>query len=739
MHFFFTGLNRNGLSFLRVLMTALVVQMGCLSPSYADFINGNFEALYNTNDPMSNITYNTIYGWTLKGYAFKGNSVDLPTSLAEINLIPSPPPPGPANTLDGISDILTAPTQTLYDYFLKGALTAPNQAPVDQLLPIEGTQAAMINVRWFHTPYAKSGTSKINNWISVGQQATSISQQIVISPTDFDPFDQKVHIRFKAAPVLEDPQHKASQQPFIAIQLNNLSTLRNGSNPLFFVWNYAGQPGVPWTRLSKKGTNAGSNLTYLFTDWQAFDIAPGNSLINVGDTIELIVLASGCSPNGHDGHLYLDGVSTQLPKGLWVVVTGPETATPGEDITYTYTYYNIGTTTVDNIQVNAYMPLPQYPALPASTSYVAVTQPPTVGTDTYCSSGPDPVNCQIGTLEPNQSGQFQIKVHIPETWATTVGPVNNGHYTISGDDVDAVNGPLVQTILVAPPQQSNLIADTSNLTPTEMTQGYSFSGYFTCKNTPIPLASDDAINASCEVTGLPTEFSVSPCTISPNNDPWSQGDTIPKNETVKCPVTGTATNLGTYPVTVTTNADNNTNTTENVSHTTLIIEKTNPPQVVVFHQGDGFENITPIYPLVLDKGSNAVFTVIPHEGFELSLTTGGTCSTGTWSGNTYTIVNVQANCLVTFSAKPIITGSIDGNPISNPVHACCGRPILLDPLRVTGNGPTVFTVISTTGNARCVIGRSGSQSYVKAFGSDGSCTIVGTKEDVTSVPLTIIV
>ena len=94
-----------------------------------------------------------------------------------------------------------------------------------------------------------------------------------------------MHIRFVAAPILQNPAHEANQQPFMAIQLNNITTGRTGSNPLFFQWSYGGQPGVPWQSLTQAGTNEGSASNYQYTNLQAFDISPGNASIHLGDVM----------------------------------------------------------------------------------------------------------------------------------------------------------------------------------------------------------------------------------------------------------------------------------------------------------------------------------------------------------------------------------------------------------------------------------------------------------------------
>jgi len=90
------------------------------------------------------------------------------------------------------------------------------------------------------------------------------------------------------------------------------------------------------------------------------------------------------------------------------------------------------------------------------------------------------------------------------------------------------------------------------------------------------------------------------------------------------------------------------------------------------------------------------------------------------------------------SSAPDIPATVDGSPIVNPAVVCCGRPVILGPLPVPGPGPTIYTVTNHTGNVTCQIGQSGTQTYLKVYGSNGSCTIIGTKDGIVSNPLTVI-
>lgn len=98
---------------------------------------------------------------------------------------------------------------------------------------------------------------------------------------------------------------------------------------------------------------------------------------------------------------------------------------------------------------------------------------------------------------------------------------------------------------------------------------------------------------------------------------------------------------------------------------------------------------------------------------------------------------VQFNFLG-YPSSANIPATVNGSPILNPAVVCCGRPILLGPLPVAGKGPTVYTVINKTGNITCQIGQTQTQTYLKMYGKNGSCTIIGTKNGIVSNPLTVI-
>src|SRR5262249_3985832 len=143
------------------------------------------------------------------------------------------------------------------------------------------------------------------------RNVNSLAQTMTVAAGDVDSVDGLVHVRFVVAPVLENPAHTASQQPYYFVQLTNLT--RN--TILYNDYNASAQPGVPW-----KISNG-----FYYTDWQLVDIAPGSASLAVGDQVKLEVIGSGCSLGGHFGQVYVDGAGTTVP-GPFVSATGPAAA-----------------------------------------------------------------------------------------------------------------------------------------------------------------------------------------------------------------------------------------------------------------------------------------------------------------------------------------------------------------------------------------------------------------------------
>ncbi|WP_460480061.1 IPTL-CTERM sorting domain-containing protein [Comamonas humi] len=464
--------------------------------AHADFVNGGFEA---TPD---------FSGWTQKGYTIPGAIPSFPpTTESDLGLTP--------NAANIRSAVLSAGSESLTG----GALAWSDK------------------VARVHTAVNANGK---NN------RASAIEQSIVVANGDIDA-DGKVHIRFTAAPVLEDPGHQSDEQPYFFIEI----TKADGTS-LFHTFNFANQAGVPWVAVG--------GIKY--TDWQAFDIPLDPGLVALGDTVTVKVIAAGCGPSGHAGAVYLNNVRSGNGNvqgaSLWVTAEGPaavnrHTNPDGTtDVTYTYTYKNNGNAAVSNVTVNPAMPQTT-DSTPKDTSFVGITQPSFGGGACTAPAGgvgsTSPAACSIGTLQPGESGTFTMTVRVPADTAADL--LNNGTYPIAGTGVPSLLGPLVKTNLLA-----DMVPDVSQLPPGGGVVGtpYPAGAAFSCTN----QGSTAAQNASCAATGLPAGVTVGQCTISPPTPAlnWSQGSAVPAAATVTCPVTGTPTTTPANPPKVTTGGDN---------------------------------------------------------------------------------------------------------------------------------------------------------------------------------------
>ncbi|MBK8726273.1 MAG: hypothetical protein IPL96_09480 [Holophagaceae bacterium] len=177
----------------------------------------------------------------------------------------------------------------------------------------------------------------------------AISQTFTLDSSMIDAGDGRLHIRFAFAPVLENPGHLVSQQPYFNINVKDIS---KASVILYDNLNFSNQPGSPW----KTTTSLQTGQTVVYTDWQIKDISL-DPAVYLNDTIKIECVAAGCSLGGHFGKLYVDGISAVIP-GLWVSVSSTPTNVPvGGHIFYTYTVRNTGVTTQTNVEINAIVPI----------------------------------------------------------------------------------------------------------------------------------------------------------------------------------------------------------------------------------------------------------------------------------------------------------------------------------------------------------------------------------------------
>lgn len=379
--------------FKRCVVSLCALVAGALlfvSTSQAGVVNGNFE----TGD---------FTGWTVTNYRNNGIATFPPTQKSHLNLQP----------------LGTAPVTQVVSTASGTPATAPDAPGGVLAIPFQGTYTARINAR---------GNSK---------RASGIRQSAQMVLADVDPVDGKVHLRMAVAPVIQDGGHGSSDQAYFYVEVRNVTK----GTKLFYTFNFAAQPGVPWQTLGG----------YQYTGWQAIDVAPGNGLLDVGDTVEVEVIAARCSAGGHSGEVYVDSVGPFF-AGLLVSATGPTTAQPSDNITYNYTYSNNSGLTVFNGTVNATSP--QVRDAGNTSTLQAVFQSvnaPGATCTTPAVGSPGTVSCDFGTLVDRQSGTFQIVWGVPATASTTSpnNSLNHGTYSMSAMGASTVLGPLVQTQVVS--------------------------------------------------------------------------------------------------------------------------------------------------------------------------------------------------------------------------------------------------------------------------------------------------
>ncbi|HRE89585.1 MAG TPA: DUF11 domain-containing protein, partial [Myxococcota bacterium] len=287
------------------------------------------------------------------------------------------------------------------------------------------------NLKW---PRYGSGVAVLD--VGTGRVTNTLEQTMQLTVEDIDPADGKLHIRFAVAPVLQNPSHSASQQPYWYVELINVT--RNVT--LYRDFNYANQPGVPW----QNGTSSAQ-----YTDWQLVDIAPSSVQAQLGDTIKLVVVSAACSLGGHWARVYVDGVGPKVPS-LFVSAVGPATANTNSNIIYDMNYSNGGNATAGGAQVSV--------VIPAGTTFQSVSGATCSSVPAVGSTGTTLV-CQVGDVNPGQSGTFQVTVRVTQG----SGTITLGNYWIRSLTIQPLLGPKVFTNITTAPQADLSVTKTDGL------------------------------------------------------------------------------------------------------------------------------------------------------------------------------------------------------------------------------------------------------------------------------------
>ena len=286
-----------------------------------------------------------------------------------------------------------------------GPMAASDPIVTAALYPRFGTRAARVN---FH-PLGSNPDANAN----------SLLQTATVVAGDVDPDDSLVHLRFAYLPILENPNHPPNEQPWFYIAVRNLTRATT-------VWQrfaFANEPGVPW-----QIANAGG-VAYTYTGWQLVDVPGGAGVIEVGDSVQLEVVAAACSLGGHRGHVYVDAFGSTIPGGT-VVATAPASVNAGAPLTYAFHVNNGGAGTLQNTVVSI--------AIPAQTTFASVS-------DAACSHAGGVVTCSFGDLAAAADRDFTLTVN---TAPTAAGTIMLGNYTIAGTGYPALLGPARTTAVI---------------------------------------------------------------------------------------------------------------------------------------------------------------------------------------------------------------------------------------------------------------------------------------------------
>ena len=395
-----TGLTNNTaysftVSATNVIGTSLMsANSNTITPGHIALITPNATADFGSVATNNNVT-GTVSNWTLASGLNQG--------------ILSP---------NGAAATVTSPPLTLANLAIKSGGTVSAEitgnvadADVSSIKPIftvnNVTQNSLL-------------INKRNNDDTTGQNKnlTTATRIFTTKSQDIDPIDGNIHVRFAIAPILYNPGHPYNEQPYEFVQIENTTK----GTIVYTNLNVAGADGIPWL-LSP--TNA--SIDYL--NWQLVDWAGNSSQVNVGDTIKVTVVGSGCALGGHWGRVYLSagpgsfgnsssGTISGFPLA-YVTAAGPVSATAGQNITYTIVYRNTSGSNLTNGVVSV--------VLPSNTTFVTTSA--SNNATGVAVGGTGTLNVAVGSVNNNTYGTFTVTV---KTDAAYSGQITLGNYNFKG-------------------------------------------------------------------------------------------------------------------------------------------------------------------------------------------------------------------------------------------------------------------------------------------------------------------
>ncbi|MBR0346530.1 MAG: Ig-like domain repeat protein [Rudaea sp.] len=377
----------------RLLQGAVILVSTCLAASTAQaaLSNADFETGVNNEPPPS---------WTVKSFLNPG--ITLPVrSLADLNL-----------------------QVAINGHAAPAALTVTartNAGSRSQTDPLLGSGASF---RW---PLLGQGAAVINQ-SGKNQNVNVLEQTGTMTVADVDPHDGLIHVRFAIAPVLENPAHLPTQQPYTFVDITNLTT----GKPLYRM--FYGPDTAPnyWKTLNVGGTSYG------YLNWEPIDIAPGTPALNLGDQIKVTIVAAGCSLGSHVGEVYVDSSPTASgSSSLFITAKATGTVSAAGTITYSYSYGNYSANVVGAASIEIPTPAGLAFGSLSISERASCTTPPAGIAGTISCLLSDPL--AAGAFKP---GALTVTFKVP---STATPPLVHTDYTISAAGFPAIAGPLVQT------------------------------------------------------------------------------------------------------------------------------------------------------------------------------------------------------------------------------------------------------------------------------------------------------
>jgi len=340
-----------------------------------------------------------------------------------------PPAPWAVNTYLNSTAFTPQTPQTVAGLNLNAggtALTVVETSAGGPLQQVDADLGAGATLRW--PRYGNEAISVNQQQVSAGfepKNVNSLVQTMTITSANIDPTDNKVHIRFAFAPVFYfGSVESAVDQPYYLIQVTDVTQ----GSVVYEDFATAGQNGIPWQTITISGDE------FSYTDWQLVDSAMGAQSVNVGDQVQLRILAANNLLGGHYGRAWVNGLGTTI-NGISVEGSAPSMASPNSSLNYTLNYRN-GSAAQEDQEDNVVLNF----VTPTNSTFQAIDTSASCTTPAVGTAGT--VSCSLGSLAAGASGSLTITVALSSAPSGTVVQRN---YSISSTQETTLIGPPIFT------------------------------------------------------------------------------------------------------------------------------------------------------------------------------------------------------------------------------------------------------------------------------------------------------